>query len=108
MKVDLENAIQGCMLSTPGRVWIGFTFENDIGKRVKQKQVRLSALYKDWYGECDMCPPNDAKITNVNMRTDVSKHRFDILAEDLEFGDFMDILEERWKLRRTNENGNET
>ena len=61
---------------------------------------KLSALYKDWYGECNVCPPNDAKITNVNMRTDVGKRRFDLLDTGLEFGDFMDTLEKNWKFRR--------
>lgn len=100
MNVSLDEAIRGCKPSTPAQVWVGFTFVNDLGVLVKQKQVKLSALYKDWYGECNVCPPNDAKITNVNMRTDVGQRRFDLLDTGLEFGDFMDTLEKNWKFRR--------
>ena len=100
METNLEDAIQGCKPATPNKVWIGFAFVNDAGVRVRQRQVRLSVLYKDWYGECSMCPPNDAVITSVNMRTDVGKLRFDLPDGDLQFGAFMDALEKNWKFQR--------
>jgi hypothetical protein len=99
MKVSLYDAIQGCMSSNPGKVWVEFTFENDAETRIRQKQVSLSTLYKDWYNECNLCPPNEAKITDVCLCSDGNQHKFEVVDEQLEFGDFMDELERSWKLR---------
>lgn len=51
MNANLKTAIQGCKNVTPNQVWIGFEYVNDDGIRIKQRQVRLCRLYKDWYGE---------------------------------------------------------
>lgn len=100
MKVDLKTAIQGCKNVTPSQVWIGFEYVNDAGVRIKQRQVKLCRLYKDWYGECDLCPSNDTGITLVRMRTDVTHMKFDVTDTELKFGDFMDEIEKNWKFQR--------
>lgn len=99
MRVDLKTAIQGCKDVTPSLVWIGFEYVNDDGARIKRRQVRLGRLYRDWYGECDLCPSNDTVIASVNMRTDVTCRKFDVADTDLTFGDFMDELERNWKFQ---------
>ena len=102
MSVDLMTAIAGCKDVSPSHVWVGFSFVNDVGRTVRVKQLRLAALYRDWYGECDFCPPNDAKITAVSMRADSTRRKFNV-ADGLEFGDFMDELEKHWRFRQVKE-----
>lgn len=97
MEVSFFDAVSGCKGRRPSEIWVRFSFINDVGKCVTQKDIRLSILYRDWYGECEHCPPNDAKITSVNMRTaDGAKFA---VEDAIEFGDFMDTLEENFKFR---------
>ena len=100
MNANLKTAIQGCKNVTPNQVWIGFEYVNDDGIRIKQRQVRLCRLYKDWYGECALCPSNDTEIISVRMRTDITRMKFDVTDTGLKIGDFMDELEKNWKFQR--------
>lgn len=92
MAVSFVDALNGCKGRRPSEVWVRFSFINDVGRRVRQKDIRLSVLYQDWYNECEHCPPNDTPIVSVNMRT-ADGAKFAIEDAGMEFGDFMDALE---------------
>lgn len=94
--MDAVNSIKGRI---PSRVWVRFCFINTMGDKVRQKDIRLNVLYKDWYGECEHCPANDTPITDVHVRTEDGV-KLSLADTGIKFGDFMDTLEANFKFRR--------
>lgn len=97
--VSFVDAVVGSKGREPSKVWVRFSYHNVDGQRVHQKDIRLSILYKDWYGECEHCPSNDTKITELHIRT-ADGAKFSVADAGLEFGDFMDTLEANFKFQR--------
>lgn len=72
---------------------IRFCYYNAEGKKVKVKSMKASALYRDWYGECIVCPPNDARISQLHILVNPICTALDI-KEDVTFEQLMNVLEE--------------
>lgn len=91
MSISFAEALKA-IIKNPDGVKVGFSFINDVGERVDQENIQLTTLYEDWYDECVLCPPNDAKIKKACIQTEDGQE-FALNDDDLEFGDFMDALE---------------
>lgn len=73
------------------RLAMGYSYINDSEKKVVMRSTRVSAIYRDWYGECDYCPSNDAVVTHLHilLPTQVA---LDVIGE-VPFGNLMDAIE---------------
>ena len=97
MSISFAEALTAINGNNPEKIYFDYSFINDEGERVDRKDNHLPTIYEDWYGECDLCPSNDAKIMDVRIRTD-SGQEFALNDDDLEFCDFMDALATRFGL----------
>lgn len=70
---------------------MGYRYINNWSEEISRRSTKVSAIYRDWYGECDYCPPNDAVVTHLHilLPTQVALN----VAEEVPFGNLMDAIE---------------
>lgn len=71
---------------------MGYHYTNDWGEEVTMRSTKVSAIYRDWYGECDFCPPNDAEVTHLHILLP-KQVALDVVG-DVQFGILMDAIEQ--------------
>ena len=92
LKVTFEEAMEKVRGVQRGGLVVRFRYRNCDDEEVIVKSIRASALYKDWYGDCNICPANDAVVTRLRILINPSCTALDI-THDVVFERFMDTLE---------------
>ena len=72
---------------------IRFAYRNYEDDDVNVKSTKASTLYRDWYSECNICPPNDTDIYRLHILISPICTAIDI-KEPVHFEQLMDSLEE--------------
>lgn len=93
MRVTFHDAVESIRGMPRAKMIVRFCYYNAEGKRIKVKARKASALYRDWYGECNICPANDAIITRLHILMNPTCTALDI-TEDVTFEQLMDAIEE--------------
>lgn len=70
---------------------IRFSYINCEGKIISVRSCKASMLYRDWYGACNVCPPNDACISSLHILFP-NKTAADI-QDTIRFDKLMDTIE---------------
>lgn len=83
----------------PENVRVIYAFRDDNG-RVRRHKQPLAALYRDWFGDCQVCPANDEKLLKATIE---SGGNASVVLSDgtLEFGEMMAAFEQTWALKKT-------
>lgn len=68
-----------------------YQFLNECGQTTTIRSTKVSEVYKDWYGECNLCPNNDTIIKNVYIL--LPNHTALDVIDEAEFGVLMDAIE---------------
>lgn len=89
--VPFEEAVVMISGLRRAEIVVRFKFMNADDKPVSMKSMKLSALYRDWYGECAFCPSNDACINGLHIL--LPTHVALDINESVPFGKFMDAVE---------------
>ena len=83
----------------PRQVRICFSWDNMEGARVEQK-IYATKLIRDWYGDCEYCPENDAAITSLMVgTTPIPQEALDGFI----FENLMNLIEDTWTFTRFND-----
>lgn len=71
---------------------MGYRYINNWGEEISRRSAKVSAIYRDWYGECNYCPSNDTVVTHLHilLPTQVALD----VVEEVQFGNLMDAIEE--------------
>lgn len=92
LSVTFNEAIEMLRGFRRAELIIRYRFNNVDDATVNVKSMKVSALYKDWYGECHFCPSNDTLINRLHIL--LPTHVALDITHDVEFGRLMDALEE--------------
>lgn len=93
LNVTFEEAIEKIRGMCRSEMVVRFCYRNNEDEEVAVKSIKASALYKDWYGDCDICPANDTKIRHLHILLNPTCTALDI-TDDVTFEQFMDALED--------------
>lgn len=95
MKFTLCDTIKQCRVCTPSTIKIEFSFVNMDEVEIEYK-VTMLELYKDWWGECDLCPPNDTELSTLIFYTP-GGYLFNVDVNGLSFEELMESIQANWK-----------
>ena len=90
--VTFDDAVENIRGMRRAEIIVRFCYDNEEGEKAKVKSMKASALYRDWYGECDVCPANDAVISQLHILMNPTCTALDI-NEDITFERLMDAIE---------------
>lgn len=93
LNVTFDEAIEKIRSMRRAEIVVRFHYRNNEDEEIAVKSIKASALYRDWYGECDICPANDTKIYHLHILMNPACTALDI-SDDVSFERFMDALEE--------------
>ena len=71
---------------------MGYHFINYANDECIIRPTKVSAIYRDWYWECDCCPPNDTVVTHLHIL--LPSHVALDVVEYVKFGTLMEAIEE--------------
>lgn len=71
---------------------MGYRFINYANDECFIRPTKVSAIYRDWYWECDCCPPNDTVVTHLHIL--LPSHVALDVVESVQFGTLMEAIEE--------------
>ena len=92
MNVSFEEAIEKIRGVRRAEMVVRFSYRNYDNEEIVVKSIKLSALYKDWYNDCNLCPANDFLISHLHILLNQTCTALDI-NEDVTFERFMDAVE---------------
>ena len=93
MIVTFHDAVESIRGMSRAKMIVRFCYYNAEGKKIKVSPRKASALYRDWYGECNICPANDAVISQLHILMNPTCTALDV-TEDVTFEQLMDAIEE--------------
>lgn len=93
LNVTFEEATEKIRGVCKSKMVIRFGYRNNDNKEVRVKSLKVSALYKDWYNDCNICPANDTQIDHLHILLNQTCTALDIAGE-LTFGQLMDTIED--------------
>ena len=93
LNVSFEEAIEKIRGMRRADMVVRFRYRNYDDEEVEVKSIKVSALYKDWYNDCNVCPANDTSISHIHILLNPVCTALDI-NDDVSFEQFMDALEE--------------
>lgn len=93
LNVTFGEAVEKIRGMRRAEMVVRFRYQNNEEEEIAVKSIKASALYKDWYGECNICPANDTKIHHLHILMNPACTALDI-NDDVSFERFMDALEE--------------
>lgn len=59
LKVTFAEATEKIRGIRKSEMVVRFRYQNNDNEEVRVKSLKVSALYKDWYNDCNICPAND-------------------------------------------------
>jgi len=92
-EITMPDAIERIRQLLPGQVKAKFKWFNVDGKLIQQPAVTLVKLYRDWYGDCELCPENDSTL--MDLVSHLPGNKLLAIEQDspVVFGELMDLLE---------------
>lgn len=92
LKVSFAEATDKIRGIRRAEMVVRFRYRNNNDEEVRVKSLRVSALYKDWYNDCNICPANDTHISNLHILLTSTCTALDIIS-DVTFEQLMDTIE---------------
>lgn len=92
LKVTFEEVAEKIRGKRRAEMVVSFRYLNCDGEEVRVKSLKVSALYKDWYTDCNICPANDAHISHLHILLNPTCTALDITC-DVTFEQLMDTIE---------------
>lgn len=92
MKVTFEEAIEKIRGARRSEMIVRFRYRNNDDEEVRVKSLKVSALYNDWYNDCNVCPANDAPISHLHIHLNPTCTTLDI-TDEVVFEQLMDTIE---------------
>lgn len=92
LNVSFEEAVEKMRGFRRAELIIRYRFTNADNATVDVKSMKASALYKDWYGNCNFCPSNDTYINHLHIL--LPTHVALDIAHDVQFECLLNALEE--------------
>lgn len=92
LTVTLEEAVEKIRGNRRAEMIVRFRYRNNDDEEVRVKSLKASALYKDWYNDCNICPANDAQISHLHILLNPTCTALDITG-DVTFEQLMDTIE---------------
>ena len=92
LNVTFEEAAEKIRGKRRAEMIVRFRYRNYDDEEVKVKSLKVSALYKDWYTDCNICPANDASISHLHILLNPTCTALDI-TDDVTFEQLMDMIE---------------
>lgn len=93
LKVTFEEATEKFRGMRRAEMIVRFRYRNYDDEEVRVKSLKVSALYKDWYNDCNFCPPNDAQISHLHILLNPICTALDVTG-DVTFGHLMNTIED--------------
>ena len=90
--VTFKEAVEKLRGIRRAELVVRFRYRNCDDKEVAVKSVKASSLYKDWYGNCNICPANDTVIRRLHILINPSCTALDV-TDAVTFEQLMDALE---------------
>lgn len=91
LSVTFDEAIEMLHGFRRAELIVRYFFINSDGAVVRVKSMKASALYKDWYGECNYCPSNDTYVSHLHIL--LPTHIALDVKHDVRFERLMNVLE---------------
>ena len=92
LKMTFEEAAAKIRGIRRAEMVIRFRYRNNDDEEVNVKSLKVSALYKDWYKDCNICPANDTQISHLHILLNQTCTALDI-TDDVTFEQLMDTIE---------------
>ena len=93
LKVTFEEATEKIRGIRKSEMVVRFRYRNNNDEEVSVKSLKASALYKDWYNNCNICPANDAPLSHLHILLNPICTALDVTGE-VTFEQLMDMIEE--------------
>lgn len=91
--VTFEDAAEKLRGIRKSEMVVRFCYRNNDDQEVSVKSLKMSALYKDWYNNCNICPANDTPITHLHILLNQTCTALDITG-DVTFEQLMNMVED--------------
>ena len=98
-ETTMPDAIERIRQLLPGQVKAKFKWFNVDGKLIQQPAITLVKLYRDWYGDCELCPENDSTLMDLVLHLPGNKLLAIEQDSPVVFGELMDLLESTMSFR---------
>lgn len=92
LNVTFEEATEKIRGMSRSQMIVRFRYRNYDDVEVKVKSLKVAALYKDWYNDCNICPANDALVSHLHFLLNPICTALDVTG-DVTFGQLMDTIE---------------
>ena len=92
LKVTFEEAAEKIRGLCRAEMVVRFRYRNNDDEEVKVKSLKVSALYKDWYNDCNICPANDVQISHLHILLNPTCTALDVTS-DVTVEQLMETLE---------------
>lgn len=93
LNVTFEEAIKKIRGNRRAEMIVRFRYRNSDDEEVRVKSLRVSALFKDWYSDCNYCPANDTPINHLHILLNQTCTALKI-TDIVTFEQLMDTIEE--------------
>ena len=89
----LPEALEKVRAFPPAQVTAKFKWFNLDGKLIRRPATTLTMLYRNWYGECEVCPENGSELMDLEFHLPGNKLLAIKQDAPVAFGELMDLLE---------------
>lgn len=94
MKMKFEDVLPLLKGIPRSSIIMNFRYTNYEGKTIYVRSARVSGIYKDWYRDCEFCPPNDTYARQIHMLLPTTPETTQVdIIDKVPFGTLMEQIE---------------